>query len=148
MFYLINTHNIKLIKEKLGLKDDNSISDTEIEEILKDPKYSSIANSLDVNNDNKGKVIENVSTDSILNSASKSVNKLDKISSISDNSNILSHIDPIEYSGSQDKTKKETYFKDFDFITKEQARYLMEVLKQPVFYNMLPMQGKEIVDVF
>jgi hypothetical protein len=38
-------------------------------------------------------------------------------------------------------------FKGFDFISKQQARYLIETLKQPVFYNMLPVEAKEIVKV-
>lgn len=38
-------------------------------------------------------------------------------------------------------------FKDFDFITKQQARLLLEILKQPTFFNMLPKEAKNIVKV-
>jgi hypothetical protein len=39
-------------------------------------------------------------------------------------------------------------FKAFDFISKQQARYLIELLKQPVFFNMIPQEAKTIVNVF
>lgn len=45
------------------------------------------------------------------------------------------------------KNEEEEKFKKFDFMTKQQARYLIEVLKQPVFYNMLPMEAQQIVNV-
>ena len=38
-------------------------------------------------------------------------------------------------------------FKDFDFLTKQQARYLIEILKQPVFMNMLPSEAQNMVKV-
>jgi len=38
-------------------------------------------------------------------------------------------------------------FKDFDFISKQQARYLIEILKQPVFMNMLPPEAQSIIKV-
>lgn len=38
-------------------------------------------------------------------------------------------------------------FKDFDFISKQQARYLIEILKQPVFMNMLPSEAQSIIKV-
>jgi hypothetical protein len=36
-------------------------------------------------------------------------------------------------------------FKAFDFISKQQARYLIELLKQPVFFNMLPQEAQTLV---
>jgi len=36
-------------------------------------------------------------------------------------------------------------FKDFDFISKQKARYLLEILKQPVFMNMLPREAQNII---
>jgi hypothetical protein len=38
-------------------------------------------------------------------------------------------------------------FKDFEFISKQQARFLIEILKQPVFFNMLPQEAKTVVNV-
>ena len=38
-------------------------------------------------------------------------------------------------------------FKAFDFISKQQARLLIEILKQPVFFNMLPPEAQNIVKV-
>ena len=38
-------------------------------------------------------------------------------------------------------------FKDFDFLSKQQARYLIEILKQPVFMNMLPSEAQNIIKV-
>jgi hypothetical protein len=38
-------------------------------------------------------------------------------------------------------------FNDFDFITKQQARLLLEILKQPTFFNMLPKEAQNIVKV-
>lgn len=38
-------------------------------------------------------------------------------------------------------------FKDFDFLSKQQARYLIEILKQPVFLNMLPSEAQNMVKV-
>ena len=51
-----------------------------------------------------------------------------------------------------DKVEKEKpiiqdKFKDFDFISKQQARYLIEILKQPVFMNMLPPEAQSIIKV-
>jgi len=52
----------------------------------------------------------------------------------------------------EDKVEKEKKvvmdkFKDFDFISKQQARYLIEILKQPVFMNMLPPEAQSIIKV-
>jgi hypothetical protein len=44
--------------------------------------------------------------------------------------------------------KEDDKFKDFDFITKQQARFLIEILKQPVFFNILPQEAKTLVNVF
>lgn len=38
-------------------------------------------------------------------------------------------------------------FKNIEFITKQQARLLLEILKQPSFFNMLPQEAQQIVKV-
>ena len=43
------------------------------------------------------------------------------------------------------KDPKEEYFKNYEFISKQQARYLLEILKQPVYFNSLPVEGQNIV---
>ena len=52
---------------------------------------------------------------------------------------------------SDEKPEKEDpndKFRDFDFLTKQQARYLVEILKQPVFMNMLPTEAQNIIKVY
>jgi hypothetical protein len=59
-----------------------------------------------------------------------------------------------ESSSSQEKKKEETKlpvndkFKNIEFLTKQQARLLLEILKQPSFFNMLPQEAQQIVKVF
>lgn len=38
-------------------------------------------------------------------------------------------------------------FKNLEFLTKQQARLLLEILKQPVFFGMLPQEAQRIVKV-
>jgi len=38
-------------------------------------------------------------------------------------------------------------FKNIEFITKQQARLLLEILKQPSFFNILPQEAQQIVKV-
>jgi len=45
------------------------------------------------------------------------------------------------------KKEEEEKFKKFDFMSKQQARYLIEVLKQPAFFSMLPSEAQQIVNV-
>lgn len=55
----------------------------------------------------------------------------------------------IEIDDEEEKVKrKEDMFKSFDFLSKKQASYLIETLKQPVFYNRLPDPARRIIDVF
>jgi hypothetical protein len=62
----------------------------------------------------------------------------------------MSHSSPIDKSDEKEEKKEvvEDKFKDFDFLTKQQARYLIEILKQPVFMNMLPSQAQNIIKVY
>lgn len=57
---------------------------------------------------------------------------------------------PTSSEKTEEKPEKEDIndkFKDFDFLTKQQARYLIEILKQPVFMNMLPAEAQNIIKV-
>lgn len=45
------------------------------------------------------------------------------------------------------KKPEEDEFKNFDFLTKQQARLLLEILKQPVFFGMLPDEAQRTVKV-
>lgn len=38
-------------------------------------------------------------------------------------------------------------FKNIEFLTKQQARLLLEILKQPSFFNLLPQEAQQIVKV-
>ena len=42
---------------------------------------------------------------------------------------------------------QEDKFKSFDFLSKQQARYLIEILKQPVYFDHLPKDAQELVKV-
>lgn len=204
-----HTRDYKKLKEQIGISpDDNTISDEDIEELLKRPEYSSIASivdgklpSIDLDTtksspkpSNKDEKSTSKAEDTPSLPASSSA-KPEASHSLSGKSN-SSHKKASSSSGSDDhkhstehstehptsksetptnnfssnkpssnlrkskslldefdqeekeKIKKEDKFKDFDFISKQQARFLIEILKQPVFYNMLPSQGKQIVDVF
>jgi len=56
------------------------------------------------------------------------------------------HPTPAAHKSSEDDMPKDK-FKDFDFISKQQARLLLEVLKQPTFFHMLPKEAQQIVKV-
>ena len=54
---------------------------------------------------------------------------------------------PTTITPAKEEKKEDDKFKNFDFVTKQQARYLIEILKQPVFFNLLPQEAKTIVNV-
>lgn len=196
---IINITNVQSVKLQLRAPpkketaDEDLISDKELDALLKDPKYASLASGL---------------TDPTLEAASKSVSltdskpsqaskghssssagshymsssykdHLDRMKNGKSKSNAkTSKADPLESMNLLDKSlssdplkeldllggagasapktedkpkdkkaEAEEKFKNFDFISKQQARYLIEVLKQPVFFNMLPAEAQQIVKV-
>jgi hypothetical protein len=91
------------------------------------------------------------STDSGKSKKDDSLGSLDMLTK-SLGSDPLKELDLLGGSGKIDekqekKNEAEDKFKAFDFISKQQARYLIEVLKQPVFFNMLPAEAQTIVKV-
>lgn len=117
----------------LSTKDD-SISDAELDEMLKDPKYASL---LDGKADDLLKASPLKKKKDVNNTSVKNTKKpIDLIDlDIKDDEDLLK------------KTSNTEKFRSYDFISKQQARYLIEILKQPVFFNMLPQEAKNIVKV-
>lgn len=170
LFFITNSYNISKIREKLGMKDE-MISDSEIEEILKDPKYASIANSM--GDDKPGDTAKSAKPDhkspspklvDLPQSSSPPSRKSDldvpSLDSGIYNTNLassppsrrMSHPPPVDLmddigEDGEPRAPKEDKFKSFDFISKQQARYILEILKQPSIYTMLPLQAKQIIDV-
>jgi hypothetical protein len=173
------------IKSKTELnkakKGEDEISDKELDELLKDPKYASLAGDLVPLSSSSSPSSLSPSPDpsekmpakSHYMSSSykdhlertkknKSLDKddfggLDLLSSKSLSVDPLKELDLLGSSSSPKKEEKkkdpkvseaEDKFKNFDFLTKSQARLLIEVLKQPVFMNMLPSEAQQIVKVF
>lgn len=144
---------------------EDTISDAELDEMLKDPKYAALlggsADELlkaspatkpsDKSQDShpsksKQATAPELGSTSFLKSM-KDNNKID--TSLLDS---LKDLDSPPIRTLPPKPKKEEppvedKFQTYDFISKQQARYLIEILKQPVFYNMLPSEAKDIVKV-
>lgn len=173
-------------KEK-DLKED--ISDSELDAMLKDPKYAyllndSAADLLKASPDSSSKptkepeksekhksasstptssVSETPKTESSSHlrkgrereSREKTIDELSldslNLKDLKDlDSNLLSSSKLQDLSSSTPKKKEdplEEKFQSYDFLTKQQARFLIEILKQPVFFNMLPPQAQQIVKV-
>lgn len=159
-------------------ENEETISDAELNEMLKDPKYSALlsksdqellkaslnkpekeSNKLALNSELSQ---SNTSNNEMLNSTTLNTNikKPDSYSFLKNTNNINQSdyitnekLDDIKSLNLFNDNKlylksdqKEDKFKDFDFLTKNQARFLIECMKQPVFYNMLPKDAKKIVD--
>lgn len=71
------------------------------------------------------------------------------INEIGDSSNKEANNNPEKEKSKQELSKPviDEKFKNLDFLTKQQARLLLEILKQPVFYSMLPVDAQQIVKV-
>jgi hypothetical protein len=144
--------------------EEDLISDKELDALLKDPKYASLAGDLIKPTDAKTPVTEKPKSHYMSASYKEHLErtkKAEKKSGVEDLDLLSKSLnDPLKdlelISTSEDKKKenkkekkddKEEKFKNFDFINKSQARYLIEVLKQPVFLNMLPPDAQQIVKV-
>jgi hypothetical protein len=179
---IISTFCSKLKLQKPAAKKEDEISDKELDELLKDPKYAALAGDLAKPT---GKASSHSLTSDSLGSSSSSSHYMsssykdhlerqkkgdsktskihkDDLDSIdllgkSLSSDPLKDLELMGNTGTikkEDEKKKdkkpneqEEKFKNFDFINKSQARYLIEVLKQPVFFNMLPPEAQQIVKV-
>jgi hypothetical protein len=144
-------------------KAEEEISDKELDILLKDPKYASLAGDLIKPSETKSSVEKpkshymSASYKEHLERSKKAEKKsglpdLDLLSkSLNDPLKDLELITPQDEKKKEEKKEKkddkEEKFKNFDFINKSQARYLIEVLKQPVFLNMLPPDAQQIVKV-
>jgi stalled ribosome alternative rescue factor ArfA len=159
---------------------EDEISDNELDSLLKDPKYASIAGDL---------LKPGESIDSLLSTNTKPAaepapsgghymstsykDHLERMKKGKSSTNVKSTRDNTDLFGkslssdpmkelemmggstpkSEEKPSKDKKpevnekFKAFDFISKQQARYLLEILKQPVFFNMLPSEAQTIVKV-
>jgi hypothetical protein len=215
IFILIVTYTqgirVGLTKTEAKKKDPDEISDKELDELLKDPKYASLAG--DLFKGGAGAGAETAASGGLsstkLTAASPSLGDLGSASlgatdltktpekdldsgtghymsksykdhldrmgkkgksldshkdNPLDNIDLLGKVgDPLDLLGGPSKkttdiaaadTKKDKKeekvddkFKNFDFISKQQARLLIEILKQPVFFNMLPPEAQQIVKV-
>lgn len=112
---------------------DDTISDAELDEMLKDPKYASLLEGKADDLLKASPLRKKKDANSVNKEAKKSVDLIDL--DIKDDDEILK------------KTSNSEKFRSYDFISKQQARYLIEILKQPVFFNMLPQEAKNIVKV-
>lgn len=137
LILLIITNSL-LIKLYEAKKEDESISDAELDSMLKDPKYSSLI----------GDNVDELLKASPENSKAKINSKTsDDPSSLNLDSVDLKDIDTTPSSSKKKEDKIDDKFQTYDFLTKQQARYLIEILKQPVFFNMLPSEAQQIVKV-
>jgi len=90
-------------------------------------------------NSNKEDLLKDINVDSLpIDSA---------LSPLNASSSRRKHHEPatVEEEKSDKGDKNADKFKDFDFISKQQARYLLEILKQPVFMNLLPREAQNII---
>ena len=126
---------IFLVGLSLQAKEKDDISDAELDQMLKDPKYASLI----------GGNAEELLKASPANSSNKKPKKksLDPLDDLELGSS--SSDSPTTTKKHEDKV--EDKFNSYDFISKQQARYLIEILKQPVFFNMLPQEAQQIVKV-
>jgi hypothetical protein len=178
---IFSSFGSKLKLQKQAAKKEDEISDKELDELLKDPKYAALAgdlakptgkaSSLKLKSDPLG----STSSSHYMSSSYKSHldrQKKGKLDTSKIHKDDLDGIDLLGKSLSSDPLKdlelmgntgtikkendknkdkkqseQEEKFKNYDFINKSQARYLIEVLKQPVFFNMLPPEAQQIVKV-
>lgn len=130
---------VTMIPCSLQLTKEEELSDKELDILLKDPKYVSLATDM-LKTEEKSTEKHKGGNLSHKPSERKKGFNLDLFKALDS--------EP-EGNTTAEKEKKEVEdrFKSFDFITKQQARYLLEILKQPVFFNMLPNEAKTIVKV-
>lgn len=115
--------------KNLKKEKEDTISDAELDVMLKDPKYKDLIGGnvdelLKASPENK-KHSKDTASDDFSSKDSSSAEKEEK----------------------KKEEKLEDKFATYDFITKQQARYLIEILKQPFFFNMLPSEAQQIVKV-
>lgn len=178
---IISSLGVKLNLQKSAVKKEDEISDKELDELLKDPKYAALAGDLAkptsklkseasapsaassshyMSSSYKQHLDRQKKGKSNASNASKfHKDDLDSIDLLgkSLSSDPLKDLELMGNTGAikkEDEKKKdkkqseeEEKFKNFDFINKSQARYLIEVMKQPVFFNMLPPEAQQIVKV-
>jgi hypothetical protein len=153
--------------------DEEVISDKELDTLLKDPKYAALAGDL-MKTETLPSSTKSTTSSHYMSSSYK--DHLDRISSSKGKSKLLAQsqkvdLDSIDLLGksltsdplkdldllagakkeddkkNDKKNEVEDKFKSFDFISKQQARFLIEILKQPVFFNMLSAEAQQIVKV-
>jgi hypothetical protein len=129
----------------------SNMSDKELDELLKDPKYASIANGM-LNKDGAagGSAGTSLSPKSELAALEKNSKKLglDDLDAALKEPLDLSILDNNKKEADKkDNNKLDDKFKNFDFISKQQAILIIDILKQPVFFNMLPSEAQQIVKV-
>lgn len=142
--FLLFSQILSARKEK-----DDTISDAELDAMLKDPKY---ANLLGGNADELLKASPAINKSKSVSSKGKIDSAGGGLSSLSLDSLDMKDLDNSSANNSSSSSKKkedkvDDKFQTYDFITKQQARYLVEILKQPVFFNMLPSEAQQIVKV-
>ena len=146
-----------VVENKAKAAADDVIDDKELDALLKDPKYADLANDLlksenldmdSIKTDSKAKESE-TKIPTKKKSLKSDLELLEKTDLLSADS--LKDMSLLETGSTKKEEKKEDEkidkFKSFDFISKQQARLLIEILKQPVFFNMLPSEAQGIVKV-
>ena len=167
LFVIQRNISTKLTKPTKKGGDEDLISDKELDALLKDPKYAAMAGDLIQTSDSKPvegnkpkshymsasykQHLERAKKDKASESPAGALGDVDLLSkSLTDPLKDLEILTTQVKQNDSKKVKneeKEEKFKNFDFISKSQARYLIEVLKQPVFLNMLPQEAQQIVKV-
>ncbi len=148
---------ILIVVENKAKAADDVIDDKELDALLKDPKYADLTNdllkseNLDINSAKTDSVAKENETKSLSKKKSfkSDLDLLEKTDLLGADS--LKDLSLLETGSTKKEEKKEEEkidkFKSFDFISKQQARLLIEILKQPVFFNMLPSEAQGIVKV-
>lgn len=135
--------------KKAAPKDEDVISDKELDELLKDPKYAGLAGDL-AGKGGVASLMLPTGDKKVSNlGSSKQASLADPLADLGMTSADLVALEPKKPQPVKKEVKKEDdKFKDFDFLSKQQARLLIEVLKQPVFFNMLPPEAQQVVTVY
>jgi hypothetical protein len=151
--------SMKIKTSSLKSRASEEISDQELDELLKDPKYAALAGGLNLTltSDDTKPIKEQKS--SIKHNKKESFTNIDLLSKslgVGEN-DPLKEINILDASKDEEKkqksetenekSKKDDHFTQFDFLTKQQAKALLEVLREPVFFNILPHEAQVIVKV-
>ena len=69
------------------------------------------------------------------------------LDTITKNTLVENNNNNIRFKKDESKEPVDDRFKNIDFLSKQQARLILEILKQPSFFNLLPQDAQQIVKV-